>query len=302
MRIYQFYPLLQQKWKGKYLYWPLFQHAFNSSPRNEASNLISGTSVRRSTRISLRHRSGSPAGLFRPSLVTNQSKATRKSSLPNPFSALLREKRLAEKHGHGNKNVFEADLTALQYSKDSLADAMDEEKDGDPSEWGLNISSPSIRGILTSRPQRRDDPDLTLEDEGRERILEDEGGKTILDILEKDKTERRNLGRTDKSTGIQLWRTESESSVMALDEQQWVPGNSPYIRLLNCALQRGGSYPESSLHIISNLLLDMARFRSLLNMHLMLSVSPAERAGLATYLCEIGMNFLKYNDHLLISF
>lgn len=54
--------------------------------------------------------------------------------------------------------------------------------------------------------------------------------------------------------------------------------------------------------IPSNLFVDIARSRSLLNMGLMLSVTPAERAGLASCLCDIGMYSLNFHGLFLISF
>lgn len=212
-------------------------------PRKEESNVISGTPIRRSTRLSLRHCSGSPTESLRPGLVADHSNATKKKPSMIPFTSLLREKRQAEKHGITSDNIDKAESTALQYGKENLMDEMDdEEDDGDPSEWGPSISSLRVRGILTSRSHRRDDPDLALEGEDRERILEEDGGKTILDILEKDKAEKRKAGSPDKTSGIRLWRTgsEAESSAMAVDEQHCIPGNSPYIRLLNGALRCGG--------------------------------------------------------------
>jgi hypothetical protein len=212
-------------------------------PRKEANNVISDTSIRRSTRLSLRHLSGSPTESLRPSLVADHSNATKKKTSVVPFTSLLREKRQAEKDGITSDNIDKAESTAFQYGKDSLMDEMDdEEDDGDPSEWGPSISSLSVRGILTSRPHRRDDPEVILEDEDRERILGEDGGKKILDILEKDKAEKRKSGSLDKTSGIQLWRTglAAKSSALAVDEQHCIPGNSPYIRLLNGALQCGG--------------------------------------------------------------
>jgi len=211
--------------------------------RKEENNVISGPAIRRSTRLSLRHLSGSPTESLRPDLVADHANATKKKPSVIPFTSLLREKRQAEKHGITSDNIDMAESTALQYGKDSLMDEMDdEEDDGDPSEWGPSISSLGVRGILTSRPHRRDDPDLTLEDEDRERIIEEDGGKTILDILEKDKAEKIKSGSPDKTSGIQLWRTglAAESSALAVNEPHCIPGNSPYIRLLNGALQCGG--------------------------------------------------------------
>ena len=195
-----------------------------------------------STRYSLRNRSSS---LLQPSVKT-RAKPTKKG--PDPFTALLKEKHLAERCGNGSEAIEKAELTVLQYGgKDGLLDEMeDEEGVEDVSEWGTNVSSGSIRDILNARNARKDDSDLELDEGDKKRILEEEGGKTVLNILEEDKAERCKTGN-DKISGIRIWtqKADAESSAMAVDEDYQISGDSPVVRLLNNSLTSGGTSLDS---------------------------------------------------------
>jgi len=218
-----------------------------------------------------------------------------KRPVTDPFAALLREKKQAEKSGTGSSFIIsQAERAISQYGKACLIDEMDSEEGLDSEEW-VATSSVSIRDILNSRPQRRDEDDMNLEDEDREKLLE-EDGKTVLEILEQDKAERRSAGSCEKTPGVQLWTTttDSKSSAMAVDQRHQIPGRSTFIQLLNRFLELDGlfifffSHPPFSL----TMSIDPARAISLFSMNLMMSIEPAERAVAATAFCGIGKDFV----------
>ena len=168
---------------------------------------------------------------------------TAKRTVTDPFAALLREKKQAEKSGTGSSFIISQAEKAI--GKACLTDEMDAEEGLDSEEW-LATPSVSIRDILNSRNQRRDDDYVNLEDEDREKLLEEDGGKTVLEILEQDKAERRNAGGSNKTPGIQLWMTttDSKSSTMAVDQRHQIPGSSTFVQLLNRSLGLDGLFSD----------------------------------------------------------
>lgn len=169
-----------------------------------------------------------------------------KRTVADPFAALLREKKQAEKSGTGSSFIISQAEKAI--GKVCLTDEMDAEEGLDSEEW-LATSSVSIRDILNSRNQRRDDDYVDLEDEDREKLLEEDGGKTMLEILEQDRAERRNAGGSNKSPGIQLWTTTPnlKSLAMAVDQRHRIPGSSTFIQLLNRSLELDGLSSDVSI-------------------------------------------------------
>lgn len=215
---------------------------------------------------------------------------------PDPFIALLKEKNRASKSGNSSEAIEKAELIALRYGgKDGLLDEMEDEEDSEEfSEWAANISSGSIRDILNARNERRDDSDLDLDEGDRKRILKEEGGKTVLKILEQDKAERHKTGN-DKISGIQLWtQADAESSAMAVDENYRVPGDSPVVSLFNNSLECGGTSLASPSSL--NLTVPIATLRTslLLNMNLMSAVRPTERAAIASCLLDISTLLFRF--------
>lgn len=216
-----------------------------------------------------------------------QAKLAKKE--PNPFTALLKEKHQSEKRGNGSGAIEKAELTLLQYGgKDGLLNEMNDDEDDEVSEWGTDIPSASIRDILNARNVRKDDSDLDLDEGDRERILEEEGGKTVLKILEQDKAERFKTGNDDKVSGIQIWTQKAdEQSTMAVDKNYRISGDSSVVTLLNNSLTCGGTSLFSASFLTITVPLATIRTSLLLKMNLMSAAQPAERFTIASCLLDI---------------
>ncbi|KAF9529383.1 hypothetical protein CPB83DRAFT_893485 [Crepidotus variabilis] len=248
---------------------PLQNRKASSSKEVEMRDeTTSGPSTRRSSRISERLRSGSP-----PTTLPVLAPPPRPKKSTDPFAALFKEKCKEEKTSHGHDDFRRAEQAALKYGKGNLLDEMNDEEEDDPLLWGPNIASLSIQNILTSnsRSLKENSDDIVVPGSQK-----DKKGKTIIQILEQDKAERRSQGTTDEEPGIRLWTTASGDEVVAMevDEHLQVPGKSPIIQLLNGSLKRG----------------DTPRSVSILNMCSFQSVNPDERSKLASFLCDMALS------------
>lgn len=288
----------QRKWVFSFKLLICPHHRY--STRRKVKQTDNGSSNRATTRYSFRNCSSSPL----ETNVKTQAKPAKKG--PDPFTALLKEKHQAEKRGNGSGAIEKAELTLLQYDgKDGLLNEMDDDEDDEVPEWGTNIPSASIRDILNARNGRKDDSDLDLDEGDRERILEEEGGKTVLKILEQDKAERFKTSNDDKVSGIQIWtqKADEQSSTMAVDGNYRIIGNSPVVSLLNKSLTCGGTSLYSASFLAVTVPIATIRATLLLKMNLMSVAQPAERVAIASCLLDISTIFFhRYSCQMLKDF
>ncbi|KAJ3511744.1 hypothetical protein NLJ89_g3917 [Agrocybe chaxingu] len=251
----------------------LFAQPKHKAPSTSSGKTATTTMERRTTRYSLRNRSSSPTQGSRRQPLHQAVQAKTRKSTADPFEALLREKRLADKRGKGDNAIHRANETALKLGKTVLIDEMDDEEDEDDilNNWtGSDISSLAMRQLKQSGSQFID-----IKSEDRKKLFGEDGGKEIMGILERDRAATQQPGPLEKIPGIQLWAATSLESrdmvVDGLDTRYEISGESPIIQLLNSSLKRG----------------DIIRVTMLLNTKFMLTVPTTERVDVASSLCGI---------------
>ncbi|CAA7259137.1 unnamed protein product [Cyclocybe aegerita] len=250
----------------------LFVQRKHKAPSTSSGKTTTTTTERRTTGYSLRNRSSSPTQGSRPQPRHQAVQAKTRKPTADPFEALLREKRLADKRGKGDNAIHRADETAFKLGKTALIDEMDDEDEDDIlNNWtGGDISSLAMRQLKRSGSQFID-----IKSEDRKKLFGEDGGKEIIGILERDRAATQQPGPLEKIPGIQLWTATSIEGrnmvVDGLDTRYEISGESPIIQLLNSSLKRG----------------DITRVTMLLNTKFMLTVPTMERVDVASSLSGI---------------
>lgn len=207
------------------------------------SSSNSGPSSRIS-RGSLPRRCPSP-----PKVVKNHTGKGKKTIAYDPFDALLKEKKLAEKSGKGHDDFHRAETTTGKFGEDGLLDVTDEEDD-----WSdQNVAATAVRGRdwpinrpMTPDSSKANNDDLRLGDVDRRKLFGEDGGKAIMGILEHDKIAKREvLNRQVPGSGLWSLPGVTHGTAMAIDETPSIAeisATSPLICLLKKSIQCGGMF------------------------------------------------------------
>lgn len=174
--------------------------------------------------------------------------------MQDPLEILLKEKKLADKRGKGTE--------ALQLAEDAVAgkNVMRSEMDGEEgknkyiADWtnenaarmavkerermGLKSASPFATGSGTGG--------VILDEEDRQRLFGEKGGKAIVGILESDREKMERAKEKEKVLGVPLWtetgvdndhQMETKTPIAPLGDT----GGHPVLALLKSAVDRGGA-------------------------------------------------------------
>ncbi|KAG5648504.1 hypothetical protein DXG03_003115 [Asterophora parasitica] len=179
------------------------------SPSPSKSKHMSGpSSVSKRTRV---------ASTCTPVTLTQAQKGKAKAF--NPLDELLREKKRDDKRGKGSQALRQAE--AVLASRDTIMIDVDDDDFANEAaaQKALNFrqlmdaksSSPVAFGSLDSE----DD----LDDEDRKRLLGEENGKTIANILDSDRASKQREKESKTPLGIPLWQVdEAFPDLMDVDE------------------------------------------------------------------------------------
>ncbi|KAF9012393.1 hypothetical protein BDQ17DRAFT_1343807 [Cyathus striatus] len=127
----------------------------------------------------------------------------------NPLDELLKEKRLADKRGKGEKALLIAEEAALKLARGTLLDEMDDEEDISCTGRLSAIPSLDANGFLTD--------EVSLAEEDRKRLFGEDGGKDIMNILQSDKEKKAREKANQKIAGVPLWRNIGSAKEMLID-------------------------------------------------------------------------------------
>ncbi|KAJ7178458.1 hypothetical protein C8R43DRAFT_460335 [Mycena crocata] len=157
----------------------------------------------------------------------------------DPFEALLREKKKADRGGRGEVHYRQAEFAVRAGSPLS-----EESEDEEPEHWsneaaareavkrsGWNTSSPG--------PNNSDTDDLSLNDEDGRRLLGDKRGKAVVGILHSDRAKREADKGKQKLSGVPLWDCDaapmdSDSKVPSLPDHL---SGHPILALLKSSIE-----------------------------------------------------------------
>ncbi|KAF8806404.1 hypothetical protein BYT27DRAFT_7212091 [Phlegmacium glaucopus] len=281
---------------------------FVTKPVSSKANILlaagfEDTSMKPTPRYSLRSRSptrssssSSPSlGLSRGSpprrypsppkvLKDHTGKAKKTYITYDPFDALLKEKKLAEKSGKGRDAIRRAETTTDKFGKDGLLDGLDHEDDF----WNDQVAAALAvqnRDWLINRPLTPDSSkgnidSITLGDADSQKLFGEDGGKAVMGILEHDKIAKREV-LNRQVPGLRFWSLPgvAHSTTMVVNEAPVIPEISatrPLICLLKKSIQCG----------------DLSRAALILNMDVLSTIKPFEESAMVRYLCELGRTLL----------
>lgn len=181
--------------------------------------------------------------------------------MANPFKAMLKEKKAAEKRGGGSDVFRKAELIASNISKHSQGDDTDMDTDEDIIDWDAaaqtarkmswiaeNSSSPNHASPSSPQQIPEDDEQGTLFEKGKCK------GQIIANILETDKVSQQERESSQVKAGIRIWESsnaavDSDKNRMLVEEEihcsQFL-GDSAGVNLLNKCLRRHGAYRRPS--------------------------------------------------------
>jgi hypothetical protein len=204
---------------------------FSSSKGNTlATATLEDTSIKRTSRYSLRSRSPTFLGLSReslsrkspspPKVVKDRIARGKKTVTYDPFDTLLREKKLAEKSGKGRDAFCRAETTTEIFGEDRLQDGWDE---GDLNDQDAALAVRD-RDRLINRPltpdlSRDNGDDLSLGDTERRKLFGEDGGKAIMGILEHDKIEKREV-LNQQVPSLRFWSLPGSHNTTRVVESQ----------------------------------------------------------------------------------
>lgn len=172
-----------------------------SSKSNMLAAAFEDKSINRTSRYPLRSTtlsssSSSPSpGLSRgspsakrpspPKVVKDRTGRGKKTVAYNPFDALLKEKKLAEKSGKGSDAFRLAETVTGKFDEDRPLDGMDEDdldnwNDQDAAALAVRDRDWLINRPLTPDSNRSNGDDLRLEDVDRRKLFGEDGGKAIM--------------------------------------------------------------------------------------------------------------------------
>ena len=302
---------------------------FSSSKGNTLATAaaLEDTSIKRTSRYSLRSRSptwlssnsSTSSGLSRESLsrklpsppkaVKDHTERRKKTVAYDPFNALLREKKLAEKSGKGHDAFCRAETTTDKFGEYRLLDGMDED---DLDDWNDQDAALVVqdRDWLINRPltpdsNRGNGDDLKLGDSERRKLFGEDGGKAIMGILEHDKIAKREV-LNQQLPSLRFWSLPgAHNTTMVVDEAPSITEisvASPLICLLKMLIQRGGMFELLFFFPVSQFLSDFCRAALILNVDFLSTVKPIEQSTIVQYLCELGMDLPSASCRYLLTF
>lgn len=213
--------------------------------------------TQRTGRYSLRKRSSSPTHTRAPakaSLTKNNRKPPPKK-IVDPFAALLKEKRLAQKRGNGDDAFTRAEIRT-HLGANGLLHEMEEDEDEalsekDDEKIAKLVENPDLFAddivnikLAPEKNSKRGGTD-GIRGEDDNTVLGPKGGKAILDILKQDKALKRHDEILQKTPGIRFW-TSSPGECDAVPPMRDLSlcrlfGSSGLIRIYNACLQRRGT-------------------------------------------------------------
>lgn len=219
----------------------------------------SSMATRRSTRNAAKHLSTSPTDGSRPqasstrlasSASTNRRIQSKKPSAADPFAALLKEKRMAQKNGNGSDAFNRAEIRTHSFGdllEETVEDESDESIEPDEEDIALAIAQNSklfdddlvINGSKGQHAASND------EDIPRKTLFGERGGRGIRDILEQDKALKKHDESSERDPGIDFWAPcqNTPDTAMVHDTSssyQQLLGSNALTRLFNALLQRSG--------------------------------------------------------------
>src|SRR3984885_11990816 len=174
-----------------------------------------------------------------PIAVAQGKKAAKK--FYDPLEELLKEKRLADKRGKGAE-AFRLAEVALA-GKDSLLEEMNEE-DWTNEDAARMAVAERERMELKSSPIVNDagNDEMVLDAEDKQRLLGEERGRAIENILDGDRAKTRKDKENERVFGVSFW-SEDLGENMAIDGVTSLPAltdSHPVLQLLKASVDRKG--------------------------------------------------------------
>lgn len=235
-------------------------------------SLSSVEPTRRSTRYSLRNKSpSSPSNESRqktsihqqaqgktpPNGKPAQNNREKKFATVNPFTALLKEKKAAERRGGGSDAFRKAEMIASNIDRYCQDEDTDMDTDKDIIDWDAAARTARkmpwyIHNSSSSNNLGPSSPQVNPGDEDQRTLFGGKKGKgqIIVDILENDKVSQREQEFSQTKAGIRIWASsnadvDNDKNRTVIDEEipyHQLRGDSSGVYLLNSRLQRHGSY------------------------------------------------------------
>lgn len=180
--------------------------------------------------------------LLPPKVIKDYAEKGKKALVAyDPFDALLKEKKLAEKNGKGHDAFHRAETTAGKSGENALLDEMDEE---DMAALAVRDRDWLINRPLTPDSNGGNNDDLRLGDAESRKLFGEDGGKAIMGILEHDKIAKKEVLNRQVS-GLRFWLSGmAHRTTILMNEAPIaeISSTSPLIGLLKKSIQRGGMF------------------------------------------------------------
>ncbi|KAJ7217972.1 hypothetical protein GGX14DRAFT_598937 [Mycena pura] len=138
------------------------------------------------------------------------------SKKAHPFAALLREKRDADKDGTGGLAFSRAEAAIRSESPLS-----------EPEDWADEAAAlAAVKAFGTSTSGLSDSEEVSLNNEDQCRLLGEERGKAVVNILDSDRARRESAKGKQKVLGVPLWNDDATS----MDTDAVIPSFPDHIR------------------------------------------------------------------------
>ncbi|KAG5639407.1 hypothetical protein H0H81_002939 [Sphagnurus paluster] len=218
-----------------------------------------------------------PVTLTAPNTQKGKAKAF------NPLDELLKEKKRDNERGKGSEALRQAE--AALANKDMIMRDIDEDDftNEAAARKAVAVVEHKRRILKSSSPMSYDahgaiDSEDELNDEDRVKLLGDEAGKSIADLLNSDKASRRRETEIEKLLGVPFWQDEDLDNLMEVDEAARpsldLLNSPPLLALLQGTVNRG----------------DLAHASILISSGALSSISLPEYPALFPYLCELALS------------
>ncbi|KAF8161155.1 hypothetical protein B0H34DRAFT_795986 [Crassisporium funariophilum] len=271
------------------------------------SDIASGSGgVGRVTRYSLRKRPSSssptvalssvktsrhPSSKRSPSSAKESDKGSRvkrkdASAAHDPFEALLKEKRLAQKRGDGDDAFHRAETTTSNFGKGGLIDEMNIEE-SNTSDWHYQDAAAFAvknRDWLISRPltpdmSRTSSEDLNLGEEDKQKLFGEDGGKAIMGILEHDQVSKKEEEMKEKVVGsLKIGKFLETAQPSVFFELQY--------NVKVCSLLSLFAHTFITAYFIP----DFSRAALLLDLDLLSTIESTEQPPMLQFLCDLALS------------
>ncbi|KAF5380445.1 hypothetical protein D9615_004477 [Tricholomella constricta] len=257
------------------------------------------SSSRPSGRYSLRNRDHSPSSsrLKHMSAPSPSSKRMRvastrtpvistaptqkgKGKAYNPLDDLLKEKKRDDQRGKGSEALRQAE--AALANRDAIIVDVDVNDDFTNEAAARKAVSERRRlALKSSSPMAHDasESEQELDDEDRARLLGEQNGKAIVNMLDSDRASKQREKETEKPVGVPLWQMGEElDGFMDVDEAAPPPLNisnpHPIMSVLQGAIQRN----------------DLVQATMLIGTGAISSINLAENTIVIPYLCQLALS------------